>query len=402
MIMMRKVLSFNQGAEVCPFRSVVLWRPAAGPRLCRRQRQDAPESERPGRLHGWSDFIHAGARLISSMTWLLLVLLVVAAVGRFLMHRSSPFRADRPIPPREFPTPHPVDWDAVDAATSEAVQGAQEAARRYAEQEIHKWVAELKGRVDHNFLDWYFSYWTQQWLGLKAMGYWAAHKILKDEPTMAAHITEDIQREFAQRVLRPPIAQMRLQRIARETVRLFVQELHDRLSPIPERYHVPAPAWENYLNGLALLTRDVRGKKVTLPLKGLVGMGSGGTLVLCMKAIKSLKGHFARIGSRMAIKSAARGAEKAAAEMAAKTGAKVASESGGKLLGPLVAIGVLVWDLWDHYHTVKTERPVLRKNLHDFLDEMGDDLLSNPDTGLLPVIDHMVENILTSMKRSVS
>jgi uncharacterized membrane protein len=85
--------------------------------------------------------------------------------------------------------------------------------------------------------------------------------------------------------------------------------------------------------------------------------------------------------------------------MAARTGTKVGVKAGGKFLGALIGIGVLAWDIWDHRHTERVERPILRENLVDYLAELQHALLYDPETGIMTMID-AVENTMVSPLRS--
>ncbi len=54
------------------------------------------------------------------------------------------------------------------------------------------------------------------------------------------------------------------------------------------------------------------------------------------------------------------------------------AKSGGKLLGPIIGIGIIIWDLWDHKSTRAENEPILRQNLYDYVDLMTQELLNDP------------------------
>jgi len=70
---------------------------------------------------------------------------------------------------------------------------------------------------------------------------------------------------------------------------------------------------------------------------------------------------------------------------------------GLNLLDPIAAVGVLVWDIWDHYHTVQVERPVLQQNLEQYLSEMKDSLLNDQKNGLLSSIYSFHSSVLQQL-----
>jgi hypothetical protein len=355
------------------------------------------------RLNSWARFLNALGNCSSKIVWTFIGIIVLAAIGRFLYVTSQQQR-DQTRPERsEASIAQPIPWDTVDEEIAAALRQAHAAAESYADAELGEWTDELQRRIDDDFLEWYFSYWQQQWLGLRSMGYWIAdravvERVIGDQPSMAERITEEIQEEFSRRVLRPGIAQLRLERIADATVRLYVTELSKSLADIPEKYRIPKADWERHLDDLALLTAHVEGnREVSLTLKTVTVSGAAGGTVAAAKVAQVLKPAIAKIGTKMTAGAAAEGAGKIASSLASKTGAKVGAKVGGKFLGAIIGVGVIVWDVWDHRRTGKVQRPVLRKNLADYLAELQQSLLYEPETGLMIIIDQLEANVVASL-----
>ncbi|WP_144051250.1 hypothetical protein [Calothrix sp. PCC 7507] len=70
---------------------------------------------------------------------------------------------------------------------------------------------------------------------------------------------------------------------------------------------------------------------------------------------------------------------------------------GLELLNPLSSLGVLAWDIWDHYHTVKVERPILRANLNNYLNEVKDSLLNDKENGILSSVNKFHDGIMDTL-----
>jgi len=94
--------------------------------------------------------------------------------------------------------------------------------------------------------------------------------------------------------------------------------------------------------------------------------------------------------------------------LATKTAAKAATEGAGELtagllglelLNPLAGLGILVWDIWDHYHTVKVERPIMKENLERYLNEVEASLLGDPENGVLSSINKFHDGIMETLSR---
>lgn len=358
------------------------------------------------RVSIWGRFIGTIASATSKIVWSIVALIVIATIGRYIYSKNPPQRGSQTQYTTERRIPPPISWQEVDAAISEALKSAASKAEAHATTELGAWTAELQKRIDEDFLEWYFSYWQQQWMGLKALGYWIAdsaviEKIIGEQPTMAEQITEDIQEEFSKRVLRPQIAQMQMERIAQDTVSTFVEELQKDIAAIPSKFKIPAPEWERYLNDLALISASAEGsREVPVTLKTLYVAGATGTIVIAGKVTESVKPMIARIGSRMSTRAAAKGAGKASAKVASKTGGKVAARGGGKFLGPIIGLGVIIWDVWDHQHTKKIERPILRQSLADYLIELQHSLLRDSDSGVMAIVYTLQSNVVSTMKHT--
>ena len=336
--------------------------------------------------------LHAGSHFIRTLIWLAVVIIILATAGKFLWKRQQP-QHDKP---QNAPVPvAQTDWSQVDHEIVEALKQAHQAAETSAQAKLDAWTDSLMKRVDNDFLEWYFSYWTQQVLGLKAMWYWTAHELAINKPGLAEQITQDVQEQFAQRVLRPEIAQLELERISHEVLQVYVDNLTTKLAAIPTKYKIPQTDWERYLSDIAVMTSRTEGnREVSLTLKTVVASGVTGGAVLAKAMAPALK----EIGGKVMAKLAG----KAAGEVAAKTGGKVAAKVGGKMLGEIVGIGIIIWDVWDHYQTKKVDRPILRQNIADYFTEVKQHLLHEPDSGIITVIDTIEHNIVSSLRTKPS
>lgn len=99
-----------------------------------------------------------------------------------------------------------VDWQAVDVRIRSAVEDAHAAARRHAETAVDQWIRRLRERVENDFLPWIFSYWNQQAMALKAIGYYLADTPLAEglvgkQPSARSQLETVVEEAFAARVL---------------------------------------------------------------------------------------------------------------------------------------------------------------------------------------------------------
>ena len=83
-------------------------------------------------------------------------------------------------------------------------------------------------------------------------------------------LTEDFQREFANRVLVPKNAQLRFQLITQDTANLYISEVSNNVKVVQNNYNIPQVQWDKYLNDIATTISD-KGNVSNLSLKVLVG-----------------------------------------------------------------------------------------------------------------------------------
>jgi hypothetical protein len=340
-------------------------------------------------ISAWARLLEASGRLVVRLIWLAVLVVVLATFGKCALQRSH--APERAALPEAKPVVRPVDWTAVDAAVVEALKEAHASAHSYAAERLDGWTEGLMKRVDDDFLDWYFSYLNQQRMGLVGLYQSVVHWIDADALTAEQRLREDIEAEFTRRVLRPEIAQLELERLTQDVVDRYVREVQRSLSTVPDRYRIPRPDWERYLEDTAAISSGVEGnRRVDLTLKTLaLGSAAGGAVAVG----KSLQMATAKLGSKVS----GQAASSMAAGLAAETGAKSAAKLGGKALGPLIGVGVLAWDAWDHYTTREEYLPVLRRNLQDYLKEAEASLLDDPQTGVMAVVSRLESNIVESL-----
>lgn len=357
-------------------------------------------TEKSSRIMAWSKFLRA----LSLLIWSMIGFIVLGYGGYYFFLKDTAIRGHSPAArtaPREARLP-PIYSD-LDKAVAQALEEARSEARTYALGQLDQWEKELQHRVDSDFLGWYFGYWTSQIRGAKALFDGLKNWVDSDQPSAQEKMTEEFQREFTIRVLQPKTSQLQLERIQRETLVKFLSHFKRALDEIPKKYNVSAPEWEKYINDVSQQSSLIEaGRQIPITLKTIYAASVGGSVVIAAKVLSSFKGG---ISSGVATKLAGKMGGKVGAKIAAKTGGKVAGKLGGEFLGPIVGVGIIAWDVWDHYSTVKENKPLLRENIFAFLDEMKLAVLDDPGTGVMsPVyqIEGELKNSLAMSQRKDS
>jgi hypothetical protein len=329
-------------------------------------------------------------KIVTNTIWLIIIVVVLATIGRYFVARDV-YNSEKIERPTEKPIVQTIPWDEVDKTVADAIKETRKSTEMFVEQQLDTWISGLMKRVDDSFLNWYFSYWTQQVLGLEGLWQYGVNYFFKNQPTASEKLTEEIQEEFSKRVLRPQIAELELERIVRETTNHYIAQLRSNLATIPTTYKIPHADWDRYIEGIAITTAGTDGNRETpVTLKALAATGAGGAVLLAGK-INLLLG-------KLTGKVMAKSAGKAASKMAAKTGGKVAAKAGGKFLGAIVGIGVIIWDVWDHNRTKAENRPILRQAMADYFDELKDILMNDPEAGIITTFNDLERQIFSALQ----
>ncbi len=207
------------------------------------------------------------------------------------------------------------------------------------------------------------------------------------------YLRKTILREFNARVIRPPIAQREIERIAEETSKVYIDTLISRLRTVPGTYQLSRVDWERYTSDLSSLMPDPSGlKDVPLSLK-LITTGTG---VMTVNALSRVS---LAAGGKLA---AGPGA------MASGLGARLAGTATARLVscttGPAgILVTVLItsaWEYADHTRSKQKIRAATRMNVQDYLEAMTRELLDSPRHGVMAGIYQFETGILKKLNAS--
>jgi hypothetical protein len=355
-------------------------------------RSDRPTySERTARIQALTQLIRAVQPLIWATV---LTIVLIPLLGQYVMGRVLPLT--QPTTAAGVPVEVAVatpDWSTIDAVMAQSLQEARRQAETYAHAQLTQWMGELEPRVD-SFLDWYFDFFQQKAIEFSTPFLWGygavQHRFNPTHPsaqaTVADYLTHSFEREFAQRVLVPQNAQLRLERITAQTVDCYLLALDQQLGAVQTRYRIPQGQWERYLNDISV-TLGREGSLSHLSLKTLVG---GGTYLAAKPLLLASLG-------KLSGKASTKIAGAALGKVAAKAGGTVATQLGAAILDPLVGLGILAWDVWDYRHTVASDRPILRANITSYLQDVEQVLLNHPDAGVMSAVAQVEQSLLQAL-----
>ncbi|BDA75421.1 hypothetical protein CAL7716_095870 [Calothrix sp. PCC 7716] len=352
---------------------------------------DGTFPEKTDRIRAISDLIKSASGFI----WLGVVFIIILQLwGNYSLHNIS--HSSKRKPDIVTITISEQKRSQISADVAAALGKALVSARASASKNLEQWDTEVMERVDHPFLDWYYNYFNQFGMGVKAI--WI-NISSTPEPDKAEKLIGDFQKEFAKQVFQPSLMQLQMERFTREAVETYVSQANQNLAGVQSQYEIPQPAWENFLEGLGNTTYNMGGKEQNISGRALLG----GTRYVTATAI--MKGASV-VAPKIAAKTVSKATSKVVTKIATKTATKAAAEGTGEmavgllgleLLNPIAGLGVLAWDVWDHYHTVKVERPILRESLEKYLDEVKDSLLNDTENGILSSVNKFHDGIMDSL-----
>lgn len=270
-----------------------------------------------------------------------------------------------------------IDWSMVNPQALAAVNQAGDKAAAHAKAEVADWLASLRQRNENDFLPWLFGYWQNQSLMLQACAWHVAatrpvQALTGETATAAERLDGYIAVAFAARVIQPQAAQHRVDAIRRDMVELFLRELSAEMNLRQIEYRTRPNDWARPAREVATSTAAIEANRgVPLLIKGTT-LGSAGLAVRISQAISR------RISEWMLRRSG---------QELLEYGGRTVLRRGGMKLAPYLMLGFAAWEVADHQKTVAENLPVVRRIVNEGLGRMADDVLNDPQTGLLHTLE---------------
>jgi len=293
-------------------------------------------------------------------------------------------------------------WRQVDRDISAASLAASEPARDYARGLMDGWISRVRKRTEEDFIRWYVSYWTQQWLAIKVGWY----KLSKEEgaDSTAKRLAAYLQEQFHERVLAPVAAEIDPETVREQAATRYVQILGERLQEIPQRYGVPPDLFDERLKSIPAIALAPPPSN-SASVYQIIHADPLATLPAYMAVttrIRTAAGGEGDTRSEAAISPVAkRAAEKLLEKLAISGGASAAAAAMGGIPGIVISLGAAGYGAVTHGN----ERPALeaevRETLSPALDEMWLDLVDEPTTGVMAGVYYISGQIAESLAKNL-
>ena len=236
------------------------------------------------------------------------------------------------------------------------------------------------------FLNWYFDYFNHKKQEFSSGLIYSDALIKNDFNLKAANqdfttkFIENFQELFAEKVLEPEQVDIQTREITVEVLKQYLEEISRKLDAVPQKYPIHQADWEKYLQRVVIVIKYGAQNQLSLPLKSVSNLEDNQTF----KALIATKPDWVK--SEMLAQIAKQGAIK----LLAKTGTNTAAVLGVRLIGKkILALGGVAWELWDYNHAIEVEKPTMRQELIEDLIRVKADILYQPESGIMSIIDKL-------------
>lgn len=316
---------------------------------------------------------------------------LIVAVLLVLAGCAMPARAPAPAPPVIISQ---STWQQVDRDIIAASRSATEQARIYSHGAMDYWRTRVYQLTEENFIPWFSSYWTQEWLSMKVSWYSLSAKGEQDASSkrLAAYLLE----QYQKRVLAPVAVEIDPDQILGLATVFYVDILQEELQKISQRHGVPMAQLNGRIQKIPAIAlgpppaRDATLYQVvhTQPLNTLPAYAAlidkihkaGGS-----KGVDSTDTAMAPVAKRAS--------QRMEAEMAPRGAASAVSAAAGKLAGGLITLGVAGIRALIQASDRPDSEALIRSSLGNTFDKAWIKMVQNPTTGVMAGTLYMASQI---------
>ncbi|MBV2132438.1 hypothetical protein KRX52_06425 [Pseudomonas sp. MAP12] len=323
----------------------------------------------------------------------LIVALLVALVG--CAARERPPVAPPPVVIAQS------TWRQVDRDIFVASQEASGEASGYARDLMQRWRTLVYQRSEAEFIPWFSSYWTRQWLTMKVT--WYQLNAGGETGPVVDRLALYLQEQYQARVLEPVAKQVSPAWIMAQTTQLYVRLLREQLQGIAPRYGVPVEQFATHLQDIpAIALAPPASLDASLyQLVSAEPIDSQPAYVALVERLQQARAGPGAWSADAGISSLAKQTSESLVAERTRGVAGTVSSMVGRVAGTVISLGVAGFSALVRENERPKMEAQLRKNLNAAFDEEWLDLLRNPATGVLAGVNHMAGQIEGGLADSV-
>ncbi|WP_129974162.1 hypothetical protein, partial [Pseudomonas sp. B10] len=235
----------------------------------------------------------------------------------------------------------PATWQQIDREIVSASKQATEQVKLFARGSMEHWRIRVYEQTEENFIPWFSSYWTQEWLSMKVS--WYTISASGEQDASAKRLAAYLLEQYQERVLAPVAVEIDPDAILGQSTAFYAQLMAQQMPVIAQRHGVPIAQLNGRLQKIPAIAlgpppaRDASLYQIvsTEPLNTLPAYAAlidkihtdGGS-----KGVASTDTAMAPVAKRAS--------QRMEAEMAPRGAASAVAAAAGKLAGALISVGV--------------------------------------------------------------
>lgn len=294
-------------------------------------------------------------------------------------------------------------WQQVDREIVSASREATEQVKIFARGSMEHWRTRIYQQTEEQFIPWFSSYWTQEWLSMKVS--WYSLNASGEQDASAKRLAAYLLEEYQEQVLAPVAVEIDPDAILGQATDFYVQLMNVQLKVIAQRHGVPMARLNGRLQRIPAIAlgppsaRDASLFQVvsTQPLNTLPAYAA-----LIDEIHKA--GGDRGIGSTDAGMApvAQRASKRIEAEMAPRGAASAVAAVAGKLAGALISVGVVGVRAIIQANDRPDSEALIRQTLGSSFDKAWLKLVQNPQTGVMAGTLHLAGQIEGNLNRRLN
>ncbi|TWC23566.1 hypothetical protein FBY06_10499 [Pseudomonas sp. SJZ085] len=284
-------------------------------------------------------------------------------------------------------------WRQVDQQIIAASKSAVGQAEVYARGSMEHWRGLVYERTEAEFIPWFSSYWTQEWMAVKVSWYAASAKGEAD--SASNRLALYLQEQYREQVLEPVAVEIDPEAIRAAATSYYVRLLDQQVRVIAQRQQIPNELMNRRLHGIPAINLGPPAAR-NASLYEMVHTEPLNTL----PAYAALIDHINKAATTGAGPSdaviatvAQRTSEKIEAQFATRGAAGAAAAVAGKAAGALISVGVAGVRAIIHEGERPEMEAQIRKSLSAAFDEAWFKSLKHPLSGVLAPVYYLDEEI---------
>lgn len=326
---------------------------------------------------------------VRSLLRILIVVVLVTLVGCA--------GKERPPPPPPVVIPAST-WRLIDSEIFAASQDASGEASEFAKDRMNRWRNLVYQRTDAEFVPWFSSYWTRQWLSLKVT--WYKMSAEGEREPVVDRLAHYLREQYQERVLEPVAEKINPDWIMAQTTLLYVRQLRSRIQELGPRYRVPTDQLDQRLQKIPAisLAPPANHNASLYQLVHAEPIDNQPAYLALVARIQSTPGRPGDWSEETGLSSVARRtSESLINELTTRSVAGAISAAVGRAAGAVISLGTAGFTAMLRERERPEMEGMLRKNLDAAFDEKWLDWLNDPDRGVMAGVHHLSGQIEGSL-----